>query len=329
MFDPKRADRRLLFNVEHPDSQDPLHLFGVDDGEGYVDGPHRWYFIATYLIYGRWYPQVLVPINALAAAYVVTGDPVYARKTAILLDRVADFYPLFDFRTQAGMHAGGAAGNGYVTTWHNACYDTLGMATAYDMIRSALPQDTALVEFLSGQARRYQLANPKTQWADIQRNIEDRILRDALRNPVKIVCNYPQTEIAKGLIYATLGEPDGEAAAQIRLDEIIEQATRVDGITGEKGLAAYSAFTISALAGYLAALARRDPKIPAGAAGHGIRSCSRRTGFTLIPGVSKNTIRTSATGWNLARLMPTASSRITRGCRSQKPRRWGRRCSAF
>jgi hypothetical protein len=47
VFDPKKADRSLLFNVDHPDPDDPLHNFGVDDGEGYVEGDKRWRFIGT------------------------------------------------------------------------------------------------------------------------------------------------------------------------------------------------------------------------------------------------------------------------------------------
>ena len=34
VFDTTRADRSLLYNTEHPDPKDPLHAFGVDDGEG-------------------------------------------------------------------------------------------------------------------------------------------------------------------------------------------------------------------------------------------------------------------------------------------------------
>src|SRR5687768_14306748 len=30
VFDPKRADRALLVNAEHPDQSDPKHTFGVD-----------------------------------------------------------------------------------------------------------------------------------------------------------------------------------------------------------------------------------------------------------------------------------------------------------
>lgn len=47
VFDPKLPDRRLLVNRDHPDPADPLHQFGVDDGEGYSDGQRRWRFVGT------------------------------------------------------------------------------------------------------------------------------------------------------------------------------------------------------------------------------------------------------------------------------------------
>ena len=96
IFQHKLADRSLLYNAEHPDPDDPLHRFGIDDGKGYSDGKDTWHFIATYLVYGQWKQVVLAGIENLADAYVVTGDPVYARQAGILLDRVADLYPDFD-----------------------------------------------------------------------------------------------------------------------------------------------------------------------------------------------------------------------------------------
>ncbi|MBT4821449.1 MAG: hypothetical protein HON70_37415, partial [Lentisphaerae bacterium] len=86
VFQPKKADRALLFNAEHPDPAHPLHGFGVDDGEGYVAGKDRWRFIGAYLIYGQWKQAVLGGIKRLAEAYVVTGDTAYAHKAGILLD---------------------------------------------------------------------------------------------------------------------------------------------------------------------------------------------------------------------------------------------------
>jgi hypothetical protein len=137
LFDPARADRALLVNAEHPDPKDPLHRFGVDDGEGYVEGEKRWRFIGAYLIYGQWKQAVLGGIRSLAAAYVVTGERLYAHKAAVLLDRVADLYPLFDFGKQGVMYEGPPRA-GYVSTWHDACEETRELALAYDKIREGI-----------------------------------------------------------------------------------------------------------------------------------------------------------------------------------------------
>ena len=66
VFDPARGDRTLLFNAEHPGTEDPLRNFGVDDGEGYVDGDKRWRFIGAYLIYGQWKGLILDGIRTLS-----------------------------------------------------------------------------------------------------------------------------------------------------------------------------------------------------------------------------------------------------------------------
>jgi len=258
VFDPARADRALLFNAGHPDPDDPKHLFGVDDGEGYVDDDKRWRFIGAYLIYGQWKQAIVGGIRILGAAHVLTGDPAYAHKAAVLLDRVADLYPTFDFKTQALVYeVPGAAG--YVSTWHDACEETREMVMAYDMVFEAIRGDEALVAFLSQKAQQYGLENPKASFADVQRNVEGRILRDALKDRHKITTNYPRTEIAVAIILATLGWEENEGAFWDVVDAMLARATAVDGVTGEKGLAGYSAFTIQAMALFLAEFAKSDP----------------------------------------------------------------------
>ncbi|NQT92838.1 MAG: hypothetical protein HQ559_08760, partial [Lentisphaerae bacterium] len=170
VFEPKKADRSLLFNAEHPEPEDPLHTFGVDDGDGYSDGNKRWRFIGAYLVYGQWKQAVVGGIKKLAAAYVVTGNRAYARKTAILLDRVADLYPTFDFAREALVYERGGS-NGYVSMWHDACEETREMAIAYDQVFEALKTDKDLVGFLAARAKEFGLENPKTSFADVQRNI--------------------------------------------------------------------------------------------------------------------------------------------------------------
>lgn len=259
VFDPRRADRSLLFHADHPDPADPHHRFGVDDGEGYVEGERRWRFIGAYLIYGQWKQAVLGGIRALVGAYVVTGERLYARKAAILLDRVADLYPEFDFGKQGVMYEGPPRA-GYVSTWHDACEETRELALAYDAIRSQIEGDRLLVAFLRRKAKEHGLENPKASAADIRRNIEDRILRHALEHRDRIYSNYPRTEITLATIQTVLGWPQNRTEVYETLDPVIEKATAVDGVTGEKGLAGYTAFATQGLAMLLATYARIDPR---------------------------------------------------------------------
>lgn len=257
IFDPARVNRDLLFNAEHPDPSDPLHMFGVDDGTGYVNEKgEKWRFIAAYLIYGQWKQSIVGGMRILCAAYVLTGDPVYAHKAGVLLDRVADIYPSMDFGKQGVMYEGPPSA-GYVSTWHDACEETREMVMCYDMVFEALRTDQELVAFLSKKAVEVGLTNPKSSFEDIQRNIEGGILRDALVNQNRIHSNYPRTEIAKAIITSVLQEPDD--AFWTIVDPMLDKATAVDGVTGEKGLAGYSCFTIAGLASFLSEYSKSDP----------------------------------------------------------------------
>ncbi|MDW8322057.1 MAG: heparinase II/III family protein [Armatimonadota bacterium] len=257
IFDPKRADRSLLFHTQHPDPKDPLHRFGVDDGEGYVEGESRWRFIGAYLVYGQWKGMVLAGIKNLAAAYLVTEDPIYARKAGILLDRVADLYPQFDHKTQAVVYET-VRTDGYVSTWHDACEETRLLAMAYDAVFDALRTDRELVQFLSQKAKQHRLSNPKATFADIQRNIEQGLLVDPLRNEHKITSNFPRTPFTKAVLLAVQGYGHNRDAIQNLLNETLKKATAVDGVTGEKGIAGYSAFAVRAIGDMVATFDRVD-----------------------------------------------------------------------
>lgn len=247
VFDPLLADRSLLFNAGHPDPHDPLHLFGVDDGEGCVDGEKRWRFIGAYLIYGQWKAAIVAGIRTLSAAYVLTQEKAYARKAGILLDRVADLYPTFDFGKQGVMYEGPPL-TGYISTWHDACEEVRELALAYDQVFDALARDDELVAFLKRKASDFVVTNPKTCWSEIQFNIEDRIFRDTIENRGKIQSNYPRTEIALLTMKAVLEWPRNSAEIHEIMDAMLAKATAIDGVTGEKGLAGYSAFVIQGLA---------------------------------------------------------------------------------
>jgi hypothetical protein len=260
IFDPKRADRTLLFNVEHPDPKDPLHMFGVDDGEGYVEGDKRWRFIGAYLIFGQWKQAVHGGIRRLAAAYAATGDKAYAHKAGVLLDRVADLYPTFDFGKEGVMYEGPPL-TGYVSTWHDACEEVRELALAYDQVFDGLRGDGKLEAFLGRKAKQFKLSSPKASIQDIRRNIEDGILRDTVNNQNKIHSNYPRTDMALLIIKTVLGWPGNRDEVFSILDGIIEKATAVDGVTGEKGLAGYSTIGPRAVAEVLGQYARLDPNL--------------------------------------------------------------------
>lgn len=258
VFDPERADRSLLFNTEHPDPSDPLHKFGVDDGHGYVEGDRRWRFINAYLIFGQWKQGIVRGINNLAAAYVATGDPAYAHKAGVLLDRVADLYPTFDFGKEGVMYEGPAR-DGYVSTWHDACVEVHQMGLAYDAVFEALARDEELPKFLAAKAAKYKLENPKTTWGDIQRNIEERIFRDTILHRQKIESNYPATDVTITTLQTVLDWPRNREAILKALDAIIEKATAVDGVTGEKGITGYSLIGPHYVADLLGWYARSNP----------------------------------------------------------------------
>ncbi len=258
VFEPSRAHRSLLFNAEHPAPGDPLRSFGVDDGEGYVADGHRWRFIGAYLIYGQWKQAIVGGVRNLAAAYVVTGDPAYAHKAGVLLDRVADVYPTFDFRREGVLYEGpGVAG--YVSTWHDAAVEVRELAIAYDAVFEAMVRDPSLVAFLAAKAKGHKLANPKASAEDVQRNIEERIFRDTLRNRPKIESNYPSTDITVVILHAVLGWPENRKEVAAMVDAVFQRATAVDGLTGEKGLAGYSAIAPRSIAELLGLFSRADP----------------------------------------------------------------------
>lgn len=260
VFQPDRADRTFLYNVEHPDQNDPLHLFGVDDGEGYVDPEgRRWRFIGAYLIYGQWKQGIVDGIRRLGAAHAVTGDPRYAFKAALMLDRVADLFPSFDFGEQAVLYER-KADRGQVSTWHDACEEVRELALAYDRIfESARDQGDALAAFLAPRAAQLGLTNPKTSWAEVQRNIEDRVFHDTLAHRERIESNRPRTDVAVLVLTTVLGWPGNREQVLSMLDDIITRTTAVDGVSGEKGLTGYSTIAPRALGEILSQFSLLEP----------------------------------------------------------------------
>ena len=263
VFDPTSADRSLLFNAEHPSPDDPLHQFGVDDGTGYFDGTNRWYFIGSWLVKGQWKQYILAGIRTLSLAYAMSGDRVFAHKAAILLDRVADLYPTFDYLTQGLTYekSNPIAGMGIVSVWHDACAETRDLALAFDLVAPGLEGDEELVLFLSAKAARYQLTNPKDSPAKIRENITTGIMQHVLDEPRKILSNFPHSEVTQIVSQTILGWPGNRSQVMADFQTMLEKVTAVDGLSGEKGLGGYASIAPRIVAGVLVLFSRLDPNL--------------------------------------------------------------------
>ncbi|MGQ9648915.1 MAG: heparinase II/III domain-containing protein [Phycisphaerae bacterium] len=201
LFDPARADRRLLFNVDHPDPKDPRHQYAVDDGNGWQRFPgglkERDWYIGYHAYFGR-SGRVAAAIRSLAAAYALTGRPIYAHKCTILLDRLADVFPDYDgkqdqfFNNVSGEYSDGLLGPNY---WDGSMWAQ--RAIDYDMIREGIGQMPETLAFLGEKARRFRVPMPKTSAEDIRRNIERRILVDGGRRRERIWMNGTITEMCQ------------------------------------------------------------------------------------------------------------------------------------
>ena len=177
-FDPERADRSLLYNEEHPDPKDPLHMYGVDDGSGWVDKEgNRFHFIGYY---SHWvqvnfltpYHSLFSPLSALAEAYVYTGEQKYAHKALIVLDRLADLY---------SEYSGGYGGGGKITDGIWECGQVEYLARTVDMVISGTREDPLLYAFLARKAEEYKLPRPKGTRDLLIRNLDDGILREGAK----------------------------------------------------------------------------------------------------------------------------------------------------
>jgi len=105
-FDEKKADKKLLYNTEHPNPSDPKHTWAVDSGAGWIDkNGSKFGFIGTYVMQAYWgrryYPTMPYSISTgaqnLAYAYLFTGNKKYALKAAIILSRLSSLYRDYDY----------------------------------------------------------------------------------------------------------------------------------------------------------------------------------------------------------------------------------------
>jgi len=121
----------------------------ADDGWGWRNGEEgaKYWFIAHYNHYAIW-NGIRDGLSALGRAYLLTDDPVYARKAAALLLQIAEYYPRYDHGPQS--RYGTEIDRRYSGKIVNRIWET-GMVTAfaaaYDAISPALaPEERRKIE---------------------------------------------------------------------------------------------------------------------------------------------------------------------------------------
>ena len=175
-------------------------------------------------------------VSVLSDAYCITGDLEFARRAIILLDRIADLYPDFDFREQGIMYEDEKTSRGYVSYWAAASTEAQILAVSYDKVFSAIEKDPFILSYLHEKAVKHNLSNRKATVSDIRKNIEERILKDTIANLHKVRTNYPNTEITDIILSLVLDDAESKKKALEILDDIIETGTYVDGIAEKKAV---------------------------------------------------------------------------------------------
>jgi oligo-alginate lyase len=164
-----------------------------DDGWGWTKPgtKNKYCFVAYYCM---WSVRLFLhpAIQNLSKAYLLTGDPKYAHKCAVLLWQLAQYYPDYDYAKQAPYEA--QEGKLLYHTWETWTGQLV--PEAYDAIRPALAGDTELQK-LTGQSA-----------AQIETAIRERLLLEIARAvmdpPHRIQGNYGMHQLALLRVAAVL-----------------------------------------------------------------------------------------------------------------------------
>jgi len=177
-----------LKNILYPEKGEG---WGVDDGFGYFPGntydngvAEKHIYIGVYIHDGIWSgaawheDSVRDALNVLRNAYLYTGEAKYGRAGAILLDRIADFYPDYDWGLWKSFRDDGFSGSILDPVWSN--YLATEFCLAYDAF-FPMYDDPELIAYLSAKSAQYQQENPKDSGAALRLNVENGILRPVFR----------------------------------------------------------------------------------------------------------------------------------------------------
>ncbi len=172
--------------------------WGVDDGFGYMPGrsyyssndegvqvrlcDERHNYIAYYLHY-FYYSYYMPAITDSAEAYLYTGKPEYGYTAAILLDRLADFYPDYDlsvYGTKIWASHGGLYNGKYMGSITESVEDPA-IISAYDAVYP-LYDSSFVLSYIDGKNEKFKMRHAKNSSAQLRTNVEDGVLREMLES---------------------------------------------------------------------------------------------------------------------------------------------------
>ncbi len=128
----------------------------VDDGRGWLAPNGQRYWFVAHWNHWVWtqhetspHPNIIGGLAALGRAYLLTGDPRYAHKAAVLLHRTAEVYPNMDYESQSryGQLMAEKDGSRYSGKIINAIWETFNVvqfAETYDAIWETIDADAVL-----------------------------------------------------------------------------------------------------------------------------------------------------------------------------------------
>ena len=147
----------------------------ADDGWGWrKEGAAKKHWFVAYYCHWLWDRYIFPAAVNLSLAYQYTGDEKYARKAAVILDRIASVYPAMDHNKQSRYAT--EFNSAYRGKIINAIWETGTMndlTFAYDNIFDALAKEGSWSGEESPLAGR--------SLAEIRANIENNLLREGVR----------------------------------------------------------------------------------------------------------------------------------------------------
>ncbi|MBK8858065.1 MAG: heparinase II/III family protein [Opitutaceae bacterium] len=152
----------------------------ADDGRGWVAPDGQRYWFVAHWHHWVWtqhptspHPNIMRGLAALGRAWLLTGDPRYAHKAAVLLHRTAEVYPNMDHESQSryGELMAAKDGSRYSGKIINAIWETYfvaQLAETYDAIWETIDGDAALQAFTGKGGR------------DLRAFIEANVIEDGI-----------------------------------------------------------------------------------------------------------------------------------------------------